>query len=507
MTKTTKALAVFTGVLALASPAAATDYFVSASGHDARDGRTESTAWQTIARANLTHLEPGDTLSFEGGQTFTGKLTLYGGCGTGSMPVVVQSYGTGRAIIRSAAEDRGLDAYNCEGATIRSLVFAGLPGPAMSTTAGIAFYGDQPNTRYRRVTIDNVEVSGFGVGVSVGAWNGTSGYDGLRITRVSTHDNLLAGISVWGGGKGVNRDVYIGDCVAYRNRGDRSSVVNSGNGIVIGQVDGGMIERSVAYDNGADCIADECAAGIWAYNSNAVTIQHNESFNNRTGSGVDGDGFDLDIGTTNSVMQYNYSHGNDGAGFLILQSASSAPTVGNIVRYNVSVGDGRRSGYGAVRVFGNVRNLDIYGNTLVVSGAPAFRMTDGTPTGVRLLNNIIVAGEDGVFTSGQTPGLSAGNHLYKEGTISADPQLNDASFAGTIGDARLLEAALTAYRLRASSPVTGSGADLRLLGIEPGPQDFFGGSLVGVTRFSAGAHQPYPSPRPPTAVKVIAAGG
>ena len=45
---------------------------------------------------------------------------------------------------------------------------------------------------------------------------------------------------------------------------------------------------------------------------------------------MDGVGFDFDGGVTNSVMQYNYSHDNDAAGFLRAQYAFAPQPMKNI---------------------------------------------------------------------------------------------------------------------------------------------------------------------------------
>src|SRR5207244_1267412 len=73
---------------------------------------------------------------------------------------------------------------------------------------------------------------------------------------------------------------------------------NSGSGIVLGSVNNGLVERSVAHDNGDLCHANECGAGIWAYDSTGITIQSNLSYSNETGGRTDGDGFDLDQNTS-----------------------------------------------------------------------------------------------------------------------------------------------------------------------------------------------------------------
>ena len=60
--------------------------------------------------------------------------------------------------------------------------------------------------------------------------------------------------------------------------------------------------------------------GIWAYQSDSITIQYCYSHDNHTSEkGKDGGGFDFDGGTTNSVMQNNFSANNEGAGYGLFQ--------------------------------------------------------------------------------------------------------------------------------------------------------------------------------------------
>ena len=98
-------------------------------------------------------------------------------------------------------------------------------------------------------------------------------------------------------------------------------------------------------------------------------IQFNESHHNRTGSSKDGGGFDLDGGMTNSVVQYNYSHDNDGAGYLLAQFEGARPLYGNVVRYNLSVNDSRRNRYGGIHLWstganGGITRTTFYANTV-----------------------------------------------------------------------------------------------------------------------------------------------
>src|ERR1700733_11569483 len=80
-----------------------TTYYVSPSGSDSNSG-SASAPWQTIARVNRASLQPGDTVLFQGGQTFSGTLTPPTS-GTSSSPITFGSYGSGQAVITSTGND------------------------------------------------------------------------------------------------------------------------------------------------------------------------------------------------------------------------------------------------------------------------------------------------------------------------------------------------------------------------------------------------------------------
>src|ERR1700712_3930737 len=50
-------------------------YFLNTSGNDANNG-SKANPWKTISKLNNTKLLAGDTVYFEGGQTFTGSILL-----------------------------------------------------------------------------------------------------------------------------------------------------------------------------------------------------------------------------------------------------------------------------------------------------------------------------------------------------------------------------------------------------------------------------------------------
>src|SRR5207237_5634484 len=94
--------------------------------------------------------------------------------------------------------------------------------------------------------------------------------------------------------------------------------------------------------------------GIWAYNCDRALLQFNKSHRNHSNNQADGGGFDLDGGTTNSVMRYNVSWGNDGYGFQ-LWDFFWGEFRNNRVHHNVSLMDCERwRNFGAFVVFGRV---------------------------------------------------------------------------------------------------------------------------------------------------------
>ena len=359
------------------SPAEAADYFFSAAGSDSNPG-TLVAPWRTIARVNTIDLAPGDRVLFRGGDTFDGTLALDAyDAGTPQLPVTVSSYGTGRATIRPSSGP-GISVYNAAGIRIVNL---NVSTASTSSTSGILFYTDL-QVGLPHVRIENVDVSGFGRdGIEIGSWNTSAGFRDVRLTRVWAHHNTRTGILVYAQYPLSHQDVYVGYSQAFDNAGDPTSPVNTGSGIVLGGVNGGTIEWSVAYRNGARNTAVGGPVGIWTYDSSRVLIQHNESHSNRTASTADGGGFDLDQNVSESILQYNYSHDNDGAGYLLAHQPNTSAHRGNIVRYNLSENDGQKNSYGAIELWGRMSGARIHHNTVRVT-----RPATGRPSAVRVWN-------------------------------------------------------------------------------------------------------------------------
>lgn len=349
----------------IAASASATDYYISPSGNDMDRGTSPEQPWQSLAPVNRLDLVAGDKILLQGNAEFIGPLLFDAkDHGTSTDPIIVTSYGTGRAAIHSPT-DRAFVAYNTAGIAVSHLDFIGSP---RNPSDGVVFYNDLPgDVRFAGVQLTDIEVSGFGNnGVSIGGWNGRSGFRDLRISHSHIHDNGLNGIMIYGKEPHANEDVYVGHVVSYRNSGlpGRSP---SGSGIVLGGTNGGVIEWSTAHDNGW---LGNAGVGIWTYASTYVTIQHNESFNNRTTGDADGGGFGLDGGVTHSIMQYNFSHGNHGAGYLLCQYRDAPPWFSNIVRHNLSIDDGQKNDFAGIQIWngsaGTLGGGEIHDNVVMV---------------------------------------------------------------------------------------------------------------------------------------------
>jgi hypothetical protein len=516
--------------------ALAVTYYINPSGDDSHSGTSAQTAWQTIDKVNTIDLKPGDKVLFEAGRDYPGNLLLTAeDAGTPTQPVVIGSYGTARARIK-AGKGSGVTVKNAGGVVVENLVVAG-DDYRTNVGSGIKIVNELPNNqKLEYIRVHNVEASGFGRrGIFMGgdASDGSkSGYKNVRITNCVTYKNQYFGILTSGSWHDdpntyANSNVYVGHCKMYDNPGDPNYKSHSGSGILMEDVDGGIIEYCEAYNNGYDCRAGSGPVGIWAAVANNVIIQYCQSHHNRTGK-VDGGGFDFDGGTTNSILQYNYSHDNDGAGFLICSYQGAPHTYNNnIVRYNISVNDARGRRHGAINFWNGgptedpISDIQIYGNTIYSSISPVilFQSTRGIYN-TKVFNNLFVAANNQKLIGGD-PGRAtavfAGNAYWavsgafdvagyktledwrsatgqemlngKPVGMVVDPKVVDLGEAPTIGDPTKLHT-LNAYKLQKDSPLIDAGIDLRSrFGIDPGKTDFYGNPIPQGKGLDIGAHE------------------
>ena len=377
-------------------------YYLSQTGEDTNDGLTLKTAWRTLDKINNFNFKPGDSLMLEGGIEFRGTIKLTSDDnGLPGRPLVITSSGKKKATI-NAGDGEGLLAANTSFLKIVSLQFEG-SGIATNKGSGIHVYANDSIIAPTDVEIINCDVKGFNsFGIGFGANDKIShkGYQNVRITHCNVSENGQAGISSYGSQLGFqHRNFYIANCKVFQNRGIPSKTENhSGNGIVMAMIDGLLIENCEAFKNGSD---NRCTAGgpvgIWVWMCKNAIIQYCVSHDNYAGLTKDGGGFDIDGGASNCILQYNYSYNNEGAGYLLAEFGAMFPFANNIVRFNISVNDGRKNGYGAISIWGaakqySVTNTYIYNNTIYVDDR---KVVNGKPAAITLLgphfSNVVVA--------------------------------------------------------------------------------------------------------------------
>jgi len=538
-------------VITMCQQTLAVTYYVSPSGDDGNPGTSTQRAWRTLDKVNALDLNPGDRVLLEAGHDYPGNLLLTPkDAGTPTQPVVIGSYGSGRAKIK-AGNGSGVTVLNAAGVVVENLLVMGNDYKT-NAGSGIKIVNELPNNqKLEYIRVHNVEASGFGrnresvpegvqtpngCGIFMGGYasdKSKSGYNDVRITNCVTYQNEFYGILTTGYWQDdpntyANSNVHVGYCKMYDNPGDPNYFENhSGSGVLMEDVDGGIIEYCEAYNNGYE---GGCKVGgpigIWAAVANNVIIQCCESHHNRAGKG-DGGGFDFDGGTTNSILQYNYSHDNDGAGYLICSYDNAPHTFNNnIVRYNISVNDGRKERHAAIHFWTGspkedpIHNTQIYGNTIYAVYSPAIVFGRNGIYNTKVCNNLfvttnsqkLVAGNpdestatfagnaywavDGAFDLAGHKSLEAwraatGQEMLngKPVGLAIDPKLTDLGTNATVGDPTKLHT-LTAYRLQKDSPLIDAGLDLRSsFGIDPGDRDFFGNSIPQGKGCDVGAHE------------------
>ena len=454
MSRLGRVCAVAIGILSLTSTLVAQHYYVSPNGDDNNVGTSTAYPWQTIAKVNNFTFPQGSVVSFQAGQTFTGCLifnTYNVPSSSASTPFTVNSYGTGTATISS----------NCSGTTAAAITGDNVNGFTIdglrivnggSTIYGVLLENQTSNTPTQNMVVKNSEITGFApVTGSVNggeiwivgyAMNGNNGpLNNVQILNNTLHGATVtsgdgSGIGGYGYGENITNVLVQGNTVY--NLGMPAST--TGAGILADGWSQGTIQYNIIHDIGANVTTCGGASGIETYSANKITVRFNEVFNVQPSpsftKGCDWDGIDLDGGTTNSIVEYNYTHHNAGSALLAYDSNPSGTTWGpNTYRYNISENDDWAKAQGSL--FGIIPNsppnaIYIYGNTFFDNVTTQKTMTSSSAcfvygysagtwaSGSLIADNICVMndfdkyGRNGNFIynpNGET-GMTLSNNLY-----------------------------------------------------------------------------------------------
>lgn len=522
-----------------------TTYYVSNSGVDTNNGTSTATPWKTVTKVNSVSFAAGDQILFNGGQTFTGKLTFgVGDAGTTANPIVVGSYGTSgtRATI-SSGTDKAISIYNIGGVTVDNLICSGVGRASGNLANGIEVFGDiGGTTRWGHIKVTNCQISGYGkdegAGIWVQAWpndNTASGWDKITIEDNEVFSCSDNGIKIYPSNPDAVQttkshfDVQIRRNLVYNIPGRAAATNHSGSGILAGGIDGYTNEYNITHNCGG---TGGGGYGNWLWQTTNFTMQFNESYSNDT-NGPDGGGFDLDGGCQNGIVQFNYAHDNSGPGFLLMHYTPSQTHNNNVVRYNISKNDARKhsAGIKLLGTFGTITNDHVYNNVVyaassststeeacitiedstsssvrnnifMVNSAQLLRVS-GTNTGLLIQGNLYYASGAGFsVTDGGTTYTSlgawrTGKSREKVSTtdvgIFADPLLASPATAPTVGSTSvngLANALLSYFSLTSGSPAINTGLDLfTLFSLSVGTRDFFGRTIPQGSGYDIGAYE------------------
>ncbi|MFI6815912.1 discoidin domain-containing protein [Nonomuraea sp. NPDC050328] len=397
--------------------AAGTTFYVDAeSGDDTAAGTSRTTAWKSLAKAGTLRLGPGDRLLFRAGQRWQGRLLLQG-AGAPGAPALVGSYGEGpkpvidgQGLVESAvrisdvhdftvdglevtnysadtsAYRSGVNLYakdsgRLENVTLRNLTIHGVNGQGGHSVAAagllISIRGNTTPTYFHNLVVEKNEISRIGsYGIIMwSTWSRRSGMTSLYPVETGIPDSEVV---TWTPSTGVRiSDNYVHDV--------------TGGGITPMHTAGAVIERNrVERAVRGRTKTTGGNVGIWWQGNDDIVVQHNEvSHTGFNGPGSDGHGFDADADNNRSLVQYNYSHHNDG-GFFLAVSFAAAPTRDTVVRYNVSRDDGFEGLAASTSTTGtHFLNNTLYITDRVVEVKPPFSGAGKYPFEqvVRLYNN------------------------------------------------------------------------------------------------------------------------
>ncbi len=480
-----------------------TTYYVdAAAGNDANSGTSAGAPWRTLDKVNAATFQPGDLILLKAGSSWTGQLRPKGS-GTDGAPIVVDMYGEGPkpAIHGAGLYPETVKLFNQQYWEIGNLELTNV-GEERQTRRAVWIEAQDIGTA-RHIHLQNLDIHDVngqtqvqdlesgGIIVRVTGSATPTKFDDVLIENNTFADVDSTGIFVRSNWR--NRDTRtdgVGPWLGMTNVVIRGNSLNrtGGDAIIVCEGDGPLVEHNVAAHSYYDSVGYHAA--IWAINSDDALFQYNEAY--ATHNTLDGMAFDIDELCNNCVMQYNYSHDNEG-GFMLLVGQRGEGTGydrGGIVRYNVSENDGTA----LIQAVGRLDDYRVYNNTFYVGPGMNTRFLmapDGNnlPQGTLSFRNNIVynLGENLTYYCGNATCTFEGNTYYGNhdpsepadaSKLTSDPGLL-APGSGGIG-----RQTLDGYKLVEGSPSLGSGAPVA----GNGGRDFWGNAVSAPGSPNRGAY-------------------
>ena len=486
------------------------DYYVNCgSGSDSNSGTSPAAAWKSLDKVNATTFHPSDRLLFKSGCSWTGQLWPKGS-GAAEHPILIDHYGGDvlPAINGAGLAEDAVLLKNQEYWEIRNLVITNTgstPGVRSGVNLIAENIGDLHHLYLEGLHIHDVngsekEKANGGISYHAMGDSKPSRFVDLRIEGNWISHVDRSGIFGWST-HWVRSKWYPSLGVVIRK-----NVLDDigGDGIVNVATDGALVEHNVV--SRASQRSQDYNVGIWPWSADDTVIQFNEVYG--TKGQHDAEGFDSDWNSRNTIIQYNYSHDNEGGFLLICNEGSQRPedsagNVGTIVRYNISQNDHHRG----IKLSGPVKNTLIYNNTIYVGKGEDVAVvlhTDwtGWAADTYFYNNIfyvegtarigygVKGNEDGSYVSAPGPGKSTNNvydyNVYY-GVAPADDRhaVTSNPLLVSPGHATVGRETVSGYALRKGSPGIASGKLIENSGV----RDFFGVTVPQCGHVDRGAMQ------------------
>ena len=469
--------------------AAGTTYYVSATGNDSNAGTSTSAPWRSLSKVNSKTFQPGDTIRFESGDSWTGQLWPKGS-GTDGAPISIDSYGTGakpkiagQGTVADAVRLNNQQYWEIRNLDVSNAVPTGTTdGSKLGDFRGIGVHGDNGQTLHHFV-IDSVDVHDVtgevkwvggstadnkpGISFAQG-WDrskntgGIAFLTGVQDITAPGAPTVLDGITVENSTikntsfNGIVTKQYAGDApgAVYTGWGKRATASDSAwtpytnvtfrgnyitqantpfgcNGIYVTGVRGALVEGNVIDRVGV--------SGVETNMADSVTVQHNEIMGTHLSSGgADQNALDPDIGTTNQLFQYNYLHDN-GDGILLCACNSAVKFGSAVIRYNLITGSTRWNIHMS-QTTGSV--AQVYNNTFANTNSQTM-VSGGVSGKVTFTDNLFVSGNSAPEFRQQSSIIYNNNgyssNLTTRPTSDANavvgaPQFVNASVTGPYGD-------------------------------------------------------------------------
>lgn len=494
-------LAVLVNVPSVVTAEGTTYYVDAVNGNDNNSGTSVGAAWKTLEKVNETTFTAGDKILFKAGCSWVGQLYPKGSGANGS-PIIIDKYGTGANPVIIGNTDTSPDGAavllkHQQYWEIRNLEITNPSGrlgvKVYTSTSGISSYIKLINLTVHNVNGPqaNIDERDFGgIYIANGSKVAGSRFDNVIISGCNVYDIKVIGIQTSTaltdtGNRFTNMkisDTIVHDC--------------GQDGIILRAADYAVIEYTTVYRTGLDGL--RYTAGIWAKTSNGVIIQHCESYQNTDGVYDDGMAFDFDIDVDNSILQYCYSHDNEGGFWMSCPGVET--NTGNIVRYNISQNDRDKIFWLQNRSM----NTQIYNNTVYVESTvtPLYHiLKNGNISNTATFNNnIIYSNVDARYDKSSNLiwdyNCFYGVHNVYEPNdphkITSDPQFVDPG-SGSIG-----LNSVDGYKLQPTSPCINAGVSIS----NNGGKDYWGNLLynsapdIGAYEYQGVVPTPTPTSTP-----------